>query len=355
MKRLICLFCALVILLCSLSVRAEDGVAVSARAYALYCVNNGEFLLSGNADERLPMASTTKVMTALLTLEAAEKDNRSVTFTEEMITEGSSMYLQVGEKLTLRDLAVGMLLCSGNDAANCAAISLSGSVEAFAEQMNRRAKSLELKDTHFVTPSGLDDEEHYSTARDMAILTAAAMENPEFARIAGSKTMRVDFTEPNDKSVSYQNHNRLLSMYEGCIGGKTGYTSAAGRCLVSCAERNGLRLVCVTLGDPDDWDDHMALFDYGFALCFAAEIPDDCGDIPVVGGERDTVSLYADVPYAPVESSEDAEIHTVSILPAFLFAPVKKGEQAGTLRVMCGGECLAEYPIRVGKSVKYKK
>lgn len=304
--------------------------SVSAHAYVLYCVNSGKTIDSQNADTPLPMASTTKVMTALLALEYAAKDNRVVTFSNEMIAEGSSMYLQVGEQLTLRDLAVGMLLCSGNDAANAAAITIGGSIEGFARMMNRRAKELGLQHTHFVTPSGLDDEQHYSTAYDMARLTAAAMENQAFAEIAGSQTARVDFISPPDKSVTYRNHNRLLSMIDGCIGGKTGYTDRAGRCLVSCVERDGVRLVCVTLDDPDDWDDHMALFDEGFRRLHALD-DRSTYQVAVAGGDRDTLALYVDRAYPPVMEGDPDSVRRRVLLPAFAYAPIKRADDIGMI------------------------
>ena len=237
------------------------------------------------------MASTTKIMTALLTLEEAAIENRQVKITREMVmVEGSSMGLREGDVLTLRDLAVGMLTVSGNDAANSAAIAVAGSREAFVETMNQRAQALGMTDTHFDTPSGLDGDTHYSTALDMAKLGAAAMSNPEFAAIAGSKSMKVNFLSP-EKTVAYQNHNKLLSLYEGCTGVKTGFTKKAGRCLVSSAEKDGVRLVAVTLDAPDDWNDHAALLDYGFSKMTSLTF-DESGYsclLPVAGAGEITV------------------------------------------------------------------
>ena len=198
---------------------AEGGPQVSAQAAIVIHADSGKVLYEKNADEQRSMASTTKIMTALIALETAATDDPVVTFTDEMVrVEGSSMGLQPGDQLTLKSLAAGMLIVSGNDAANSAAIAISGSTEAFAEKMNQRAQELGMEHTHFVTPSGLDDDAHYSTARDMATLAAAAMKNPDFAAIVGQKAMNISFIT-QDQTRRYTNHNKLLNLYEGCTGG----------------------------------------------------------------------------------------------------------------------------------------
>ena len=320
-----------------------DDIAISARAYVLYCVNSGEVMLGENTDERLPMASTTKVMTALITLEEAARDNRTITFTEDMQAEGSSMYLKVGEKLTLYDLAVGMLMQSGNDAANAAAISISGSVERFSEKMNARAKEIGMKDTSFVTPSGLDDDGHYSTAFDMALLLDEAMKNDDFREITSKTSMTVDFIEPSDKTVTYPNHNKLLRLYDGCIGGKTGYTERAGRCLVSCAERDGLTLIAVTLNDGDDWNDHMELFDYGFDNYAVFQPEKTEFTVNVAGGSADRIKVIAGDNGRVVVKKEDSDkISSKVFLPPFLYAPLKTSDSVGKLIYYLNGERFAE-------------
>lgn len=333
---------------------AAETVSTSAHAYVLYCVNNGEFLLSENADEHLAMASTTKIMTALLTLEAAGEDNRVITFSEDMIAEGSSMYLELGERLTLYDLAVGMLMQSGNDAANAAAVALSGTVEKFAEKMNTRAQKIGMKDTGFVTPSGLDAEGHYSSAHDMALLMDAAMRNEDFAAITGRTEMTVSFVEPSDKVVLCPNHNKLLTLYDGCIGGKTGYTDSAGRCLVTCAERDGLRLIAVTLDDGDDWDDHMALYDYGFSH-YRAYSPDPVTvQADVVGGTADSIALHTAQPDSIVlPRDEEAAVQTQVYVPAFLYAPVRTGDEVGRVRILHADKTVAEIPLYADRDVSY--
>ena len=232
---------------------------VSAKSAALLDGMTGECLCEKNGDQRALIASTTKIMTGLLVCEAGDLD-RTVTVPETAAgTEGSSMYLKSGETLTRRELLYGMMLHSGNDAALTLAISISGSEAAFVRQMNRRACALNLTQTHFANPHGLDSGENYSTALDLARLAQAALQNEQFRAVVSTKTITC-------AGRTLTNHNKLLWRYDGCIGVKTGYTRHAGRILVSAAERGGRMLIAVTISDPDDWRDHVSLLDYGFAV-----------------------------------------------------------------------------------------
>lgn len=355
--------CVAVILALPLGLRAyaQEKPVASARAYVLYCPDNGEVLLGENAERRMKPASTTKLMTTLLTLEQAAQNDKTVTFTDAMIAEGSSMYLGVGEQVKLSDLATGMMLSSGNDAANAAAATLGGDGKGFARMMNARARELGMQHTHFVTPSGLDDPDHYSTAYDLALLMSAALQNPAFADLTAQKSRTVDFVKPDDKRVTYTNHNRLLSLYPDCIGGKTGYTIAAGRCLVSAARRGGLTLVCVTLDDGDDWNDHIALYDYGFdaLACYAAEESALSLDVPCVGGERDSVRVCGAEDFSAVVRREDADrVKRRVLLDSFLYAPVKKGDAVGKIVYMLDGRELGSVRLLADNSnneIKIKK
>ena len=283
----------------ALEVTAESIAEIpetSAYAYSLYCANNGEYIVGKRDSERLPMASTTKIMTALLGLESnARGEVTQVTITEDMYAEGSSMYLAAGETVPMREMMGAMLMVSGNDAANAAAIAIGGSMEGFARIMNERAAQIGLADTHFVTPSGLDAEGHFTTARDLAKLMAYCMENDDFAQLDGSSAVTVDFIEPRGKSETYYNENKLLSRYEYCIAGKTGFTDLAGRTLVSCAEKDGVRLICVTLNDGDDWNDHEKLYEYGFSEESLSQPERHNGrySVPVVGGSA--AEVYAEL------------------------------------------------------------
>ena len=343
-------FCAFLLLLPLSSGAAEaQEISVSAQSAVLLSADTGAVLYEKDADLQLSMASTTKIMTALLALEEAERsDDPVVSVTEEMVAvEGSSMGLQAGNELTLTNLAAGMLLASGNDAANAAALFLSGTQEKFADRMNRRAEELGMKNTHFVTPSGLDDEEHYSTAYDMALLAMEALKNESFRRLCSSSTYQVTFQEPEQK-VSYTNHNKLLRFYDGCIGVKTGFTKKSGRCLVSAAERDGVTLIAVTLNAPDDWNDHMAMLDYGFSQmkCVSFDGSDFSAEISLVGAEQQSIRVRGgqggQVPL-PIEEADQVTCRVM--LPSFCYAPVKKGDRMGRLQYYLGDSPVYSVPI----------
>ena len=262
-------FCAAAFLLGSVPAARAASVClppqVSAACAALIDGRTGQTLYEKDADRRALIASTTKIMTGLLVCEAGEADRRVTVPAAAVGLEGSSMYLKRGETLTRRDLLYGMMLHSGNDAALTLAISVSGSEQAFVRQMNLRAQALGLRQTHFANPHGLDSGENYSSARDLAMLAQAALQNQQFRTVVGTKTIAC-------AGRTLTNHNKLLWRYDGCIGVKTGYTRHAGRILVSAAERGESQLIAVTLADPDDWRDHAALLDYGFAV-LASQTP----------------------------------------------------------------------------------
>lgn len=234
-----------------------EALEVSATAAVLMDADMGQVLYEKNGDRQMLIASTTKIMTALVVLEHAAPDD-VITVTPDHMAEGSSMYLRAGETVRVEELLYGLLLCSGNDAA-LALTECAGGLTPFVALMNEKAAALGMAHTSFANPNGLDADGHYSTARDMAVLAAAAVENPTFRRICSSRSVTIG-------QRTMENHNRLLRQVEGCVGLKTGYTRAAGRTLVSCTEREGCRLVAVTLQDGNDWADHAALYDYGFRL-----------------------------------------------------------------------------------------
>lgn len=334
---------------------SQGGLSVSAKSAVLINGDSGEILYAKDENTRRPMASTTKIMTALLTLEAAAKENKNVTITDQMVrVEGSSMGLLPGYKLTLHDLAAGMLTVSGNDAANSAAIAISGSTKEFAKLMNEKAKELELTNTHFVTPSGLDSEEHYTTALDLGRLGAAAIKNSDFLEICSQRQYSVKYQYPQH-TARYTNHNKLLSMYQGCIGVKTGFTKKSGRCLVSAAERDGVRLVAVTLSAPDDWNDHVRMLDYGFSQ-LASFQPGGQGEswtMSVAGGVRDRLLLAAGEAKSVVVNAADLDkIEKTVELPRFVYAPVKEGQLLGTVSYTLNGKTITETPILATEGVE---
>lgn len=256
------------------------------------------------------------------------------------------MGLQEGDTVTKRALCIGMLLPSGNDAANAAAVAVGGDLPAFLQMMNRRAAEIGMTHTCFATPSGLDADGHGASAHDMALLAREALRNEAFAAICGKQSMKLCFGNP-PYLRSLSNTNKLLAMDETVIGVKTGFTDAAGRCLVSAAERDGRRLICVTLFDRNDWADHAALYDYGFASAKPYTMPlPELPQVPVEGGTADAVQVYLKEP--PVLTAwrgvPPAYALTV-LLPPFLTAPVRKGETIGTLLVSNGCTEIARLPL----------
>lgn len=268
------------------------------------------------------MASTTKIMTAYLACMAGDLQ-RQVTITAPMLAdaEGSSLGLDVGDRITLYDLVVGMLLVSGNDAANAAAVTLSGSTKDFVAKMNRAAKEMGMHHTCFATPSGLDRGDHHSTAYDMALLAAHALQNKTFARICAAPSSTVSI---NGKAQTVYNHNRLLNTLDGCVGVKTGYTERAGRCLVSAVRYKGNTLICVTLSDPDDWADHRALLN-DCKKQYTTYKLDRSIQVPVVGGDRPYVSAG----YRYSQTALNATYTVRLYYYPFVYAPVRRGDVIG--------------------------
>lgn len=329
MKRIFAFF------LCLLALGGLPALAVSADtagAAILIHADTGQVLYEKNADTRSLVASTTKIMTALVVLERCSPDE--VVEIPDNCTgiEGSSMYLVAGQHYTVRQLLYGMLLVSGNDAAAALACHVAGTVENFARLMNQKAARLGLENTSFRNPHGLDAQGHYSTARDLAVIMTAAMENEVFAEITAARSVNIG-------KLTFINHNKLLWRYTGCIGGKTGYTMAAGRSLVSCAERDGLRLICVTLSDPDDWNTHMNLYDWAFEnyCCKSIRPPQPEHPLPLISGVADTVKVGCLDPVKvllPKGSGYSLKVE----LPGFVYAPIERGEVLGRLTVELDGE-----------------
>ena len=329
---------------------------VSARAAVVISADTGEIVHGVNASEKLPMASTTKIMTTLLCLESGGLYEEFTVDSDAIKVEGSSMGLQEGDTVTKYALCCGMLLPSGNDAANAAAVRIAGSIEAFAEMMNDRARQMGLSRTYFVTPSGLEGEGHGSSAADMALLAREALRNDIFRSICSQSSMKVKFgSPPYDRWL--RNTNKLLGMYDGVYGVKTGFTDEAGRCLVSACEREGKDLICVTLSDSNDWNDHMALYDSSFENVRLAEIclPQDIS-ADIVGGnterlrivpEKDTVSVTT------LAGSEEDFTFTVMSSP-FLYAPVNEGDKVGSLSVSFLGREVERVDLFAAENVSAK-
>lgn len=322
------------------------SVEVSAASCVLMDAGSGRVLYAKDELTERPIASTTKLMTALVALEHCRLPDLK-TVKREQLREGSSMYLREGERVSMEALLYGLLLPSGNDAAECVAASCGVPRETFVRWMNDKAAALGMTHTHFMNPSGLDEKGHYSCALDMARLMACAMENPTFVRIASTRTAAA-----GERQMT--NHNKLLGSVEGCIGGKTGYTGDAGRTLVTCAERDGLRLVAVTLRDGQDWKDHAALYDWGFATYHVETFlrKDEPRSVCAVrGGEMSAVSLLAGKSLScPLKDGETATLRVVT--EPEVRAPVRAGQVLGEAQLILDGSVIARVPLRAAADVK---
>ena len=339
MRKFILVTSFLFLLLNQSAFAAEEAPSVSAQSAIVYQADCGRILYEKQADRKMLIASTTKIMTAILAIETCDL-TESVLITQEMAdVEGSSMYLKAGESYSVQELLYGLLLASGNDAATALAVHTAGDERAFAALMNEKAAILGMKNTSFENPHGLDGEKHYSTAKDMAVLADYAMKNDIFAKIAGTRHISI-------KGLTYVNHNKLLWRCDGVKGVKTGYTLAAGRTLVTCCEREGQRLICVTLSARDDWNDHQALYDWAYGRYHNQVIleKDTQYTVPIVSGTDDTIRVepLTDV---SVFADEDDQVSYYVELPSFVFRPVRIGDYAGRIVVTVNGIQSAEVPI----------
>ena len=332
---------------------AAPAFGVSA-ASAILIDQTGEILYQKDPDRCLPMASTTKIMTALLAIEAGGLDREVAVPPEAVGIEGSSAYLTAGETVTMETLLYALLLASANDAATAIAILTAGSEAAFVSEMNRKAEALGLTDTSFDNPHGLDGAGHYTTARDLSRLTARALTNETFRAIVSTERKAVPRTDTEGTRV-FVNHNRLLRSYPGCVGVKTGYTKRSGRCLVTAAERDGLTLIAVTLNAPDDWRDHKAMLDYGFSVREAVPLTVDLPrEIPIVGGSAESVALTLTGPADVVLPKGDHAICAVCELRRFYYAPVGAGEILGRVIWYDGEKAVASGTLTASETVERK-
>ena len=323
------------------------GQAVSAQKAILMDAETGRVIYEKDADSRSLIASTTKIMTALVVCEQCNVLDRMRIPKEAVGIEGSSMYLKEGEVLTVQELLYGLMLHSGNDAAVALAVYCGGTVEGFVQLMNDKAYRLGLTGTNFENPNGLDSPGHYSTARDLAVLTAYAMQNPLFVQTVSTKTVRVG-------ERNLQNHNKLLWRVDGADGVKTGYTKAAGRILVSSAQRDGRRLICVTINDGNDWVDHQLLLEDGFSryenrtIVLAGDV---LGQRAVVGGENETVQLVAAEDFSFALTAQEQPKIVLSGAE-FDYAPVVQGGEAGFAYVLLEENVIGKVPVVYGQTVE---
>ncbi len=354
MKKLFSVFAVALMLTFPMRVNAESTQPeVSAKACVLIEEKTGKILFEKNSPEKLPMASTTKIMTTLLCIESGGLDDEFVVDSEAIKVEGSSMGLTEGDVVTKRALCYGMLLPSGNDAANVTAVKIGGSIEKFADMMNERAAEIGMTRTCFVTPSGLEGEGHGSSAYDMSLLAREALRNPVFAEICSQPSAKVKFGNPPfDRWL--KNTNKLLTSCEGVKGVKTGFTDEAGRCLVSACERDGISLICVTLNDKNDWADHSRMYDYGFSLLTPAELSsDEVYPLSVVGGKEETIPVKAQ---GSITIGDDGKllnkISSEIIMPPFAYTNVKLDDKVGEMRWYYDGRYIGSLDITAMKNAE---
>lgn len=334
-------------ILISVASAADGSIDNSAQCAILIEADTGRVLYEKNPDEPNLIASTTKIMTALIVIENCDMDAIVEIKPEYTGIEGSSVYLQEGEKLTVKELLYCMLLKSGNDAATALACYTAGSIEAFAELMNEKVTQLNLKNTCFENPHGLDGDNQYSSARDLALITAEAMKHEVFCEIVATESITIG-------QRYLTNHNKMLKFYDGATGVKTGYTKQAGRTLVTSAERDGTRLIVVTLNDPNDWADHTALLDYGFemyetvSLCSEGEV---IAELQVIGGIEESVVVQAATD-CTLTLAQDESVTSKVYLPPFVYAQVERGAAAGKICWYINGEKISETMLVYAHSIE---
>lgn len=350
MKKLVCalLFLALLFNI------SPPTKALSARAAVVISGDTGDVLYSLNSDVRLPMASTTKIMTALLLTQNCKDLDAEIIVTNEMVAvEGSSMGLLPGDRVSYRGLLYGMMLSSGNDAANATAIAIGGSVDGFVALMNNKAQELGLNNTHFVTPSGLDGEGHYTTAYELALIAREALKNPDFAEAAAAKSATLYYGNPPYRRT-ISNHNKLLEMYNDIVGVKTGFTKKSGRCLVSAARQDGKYVIAVTLNDGDDWADHRFLLDTGMAAIEVYEYSNESTAvrIPVLSGKDESAEVI--IGSADFCIPKGQSVESKLCMPHFLYAPVEKDAIIGSIEYMSLDRLVYRGNIIASDSIKQK-
>lgn len=331
MKRLVFLIMVFFILFstsvntCALSVSAECACVID--------MTTGRVIYDKNMMKNHTMASTTKIMTALVALENSNLTDIVTVSKNAAGTEGTSLYLKAGQKVTMEDLLYGLMLQSGNDAAIAIAEGVAGSVDKFAEMMSKRAASIGALNSSFKNPNGLDEDGHYTTAYDLAMITREAMKNEKFEEIVSTKSKTI-----LDGTQTVSNHNKMLRMYDGCIGVKTGFTKKSGRCLVTAARRDGVEVIAVTLNAPNDWNDHTQMLNYAFETTerFPVILSGmTVNSLPVKNGASKTVELTAENDYYITENIND-KFKNISVkcdIPNEVKAPIQKGDKIGRLTV----------------------
>ena len=337
--------------ICAFCFSVSSAPEISAKSAVLINADTGETILDYNADERRGMASTTKIMTAIIAIEHGNLDEQYTIPDGAIGVEGSSLYLKSGERMTLRELVTGLMLRSANDAAEAIAIIVGGSVENFVSMMNGKACELGLINTHFCNPHGLSSDEHYTTAKELAAITAYALKNETFRSICSTQSA----TLPGVEATRYvTNHNKMLSLYDDVYGVKTGFTKATGRCLVTAAEQDGVNLISVTLNAPDDWNDHRAMLDYGFSVIECVSLVKSgvqVATLPIIGGDKESVPVYVKDDISVCLNKSRGSIVERIELNRPKYAPIYAGEEVGRIVYLIDGKEIAASPLYVSEYV----
>lgn len=348
MKKLI-LWVTVALTFVNFPIKTAAEPEISAKSGIVIECKTGIILYEKNAEEILPMASTTKLMTALVAAEFGNFDKMMTVSEAAAAVDGSQMGILAEQTISFSDLLYMMLLKSGNDAATVIAENLCGSTEKFVELMNEKALKLGCTNTHFANVHGLPNEDHYTTAKELALIAAEAYKNETVREIVSSKTKKLDYF-----SLVLENSNKLLDSYEYATGMKTGFTKAAGRCLVSSAEKDGITLIAVTLNAPEDWNDHEKMLDYGFSRVKVCEITAQgqySAEVPTLNGvskaklinTQSIKGLGIDGKPLPAEIEE--------ALPKMIFAPAEAGKTYGELKIKVNGKVFSSVPLALAETV----
>lgn len=335
LKKLLCVVLSFFIVIWFLPVYSNASeISVSAESAVVLNADTGEILYSKNPYEKRGMASTTKIMTSLVALEYGNLTDTVKAKLSDVTVEGTSIGLKEGDEVSLETLVAGMLLESGNDAANVTATMIGGSKEKFSQLMNKKAKELGMLSTNFKNPSGLTEEGHYSTAYDMALLASETIKNQKFRELCSTRSYKATYGTPQYQRTFY-NHNKFLSIYDGALGIKTGFTKASGRCLITAAERDGVTLVAVTLNARDDWNDHVKMMEYAFGILEIKTADFDAAGIKVsvVGSQKKQVSVKLSSPLSFASTKDFKDYETVVYVKPFLYAGVNEGDYVGWIEL----------------------
>lgn len=332
----------------------KKSFSVSARSATLYEPETDLFLYSKKADDTMPMASTTKIMTALVALENCELTDTIQVDDSAIGTEGSSAYINQGDVFTAEELLYALLLQSANDAAVALACYIGDDIQGFAELMNQRAKEIGALNTHFSNPHGLDEKDHYTTAHDLALITAEALKNDTFKEIVS--TYKKSFVQ-EERIRTYINHNKLLRSFEGCIGVKTGFTQKSGRCLVSAAERDGLTFISVTLDAPNDWSDHTALLDFGYDTLekiTLSESGEFIYKLPIIDGTKNTLLISNTDSASVILNKAEHKTEKHIKISRYAVAPINEGDIFGEVVYTVDGDNVARIKLVSTENVEKK-